>query len=496
MLANGFNHKLRLNKAVFRETGTFGQQVRRPLISNVNESHIHHIANVSRGGTIFTPGILAGISGQVLMPTTTPESIIEIPHGWGTSRFRYMLDIIVSENSLSRVRKILIGYTDMKAINMAASFLAPETVLYVNNIVTIRDSWVNGVHQSVVQQNDQLLNGVWDINSHTPNKEVLIRPEDVVRGMGTPSLINEFGSMGIQTTNDWGSTFVNGGLLNNRINNSPASYLSSVINAGIRANDMLAADMTNCSMDQIAVGASSLLLENSIHTDPVLQTLAQMAHSFQTTGGITIGELCCIMPELQLKAQIYQAQNSDFTKITSATDSENWSSMTTETIIASRLTQVVPAIMFESLVARSRFIFTNMTPNGKPTITPNEDGTTQPMVEMSSQAMENAYYLMANRICDEVHPAISDGGHLAYWIDVYCDPMSDIRLNININNYNVPYVAPCFCDHLTSQLVTNNTMALPKMSNDFSNLLNTITLMVEDSKRPTAKTFFGTSTLF
>ena len=498
MLGNGFGHALRMNSAIFRETGTFRDQVRRPMISNVNENHINHIANVSKGGTSFTPGILAGISGQILMPSTVPESNIFIPGGWGSSRFRVMMEILVSESSLARVRKVLVGYTDILDIDAAAQMISPNTVIYINNIITLRDTWTNGELYTTVQSNDQLLNGVWDAGSAQPAREILIRPEDVVRGMGTPALINKFSELGIQQTNNWGSTFVNGGLLNNRINNSPASYLSSVINAGIQANDMLAADMAGgvVNMDQIALGAGGLLMENTIYNDPVLRNLTEMAHSFTTTGGITVGELQAIFPNFSAISRIFPAKQSDFTKIITSADSESWTSVTQEAIIGSRLAQVIPAIMFETLIARSRFVFTNMTVGGMASITAIEDGTTTSMVEMSNSALQQGFTHMARRICHEVDPAISDNGHMPYHIDIYCDPMSDIRMNIQISNIAVPFTAPCFCDHLTSQVVTNNQFALPKMANDFSTLLNTITLMVEDSKNPSPLTFMGNTGLF
>lgn len=486
----GFNHGIKLISAIFREAPTHSQQYRRPYHSHVNDSHINHIAQVTNMGQVIVPTALASISSQILIPSSQVEAPVNIINGWTEKRFRFIIELLVSETNQSRVRKVLTGYTSHLGVAMITKSLDPMMTLHLNSIITITDTIMNGQMSSVVRENDQLLSGVWDTGNNS-QRDYTLRPEDVVRGMGSGGLVNQFGSADMVL--DYGSTFANGVNRSNRQNTLPSAYLSNVLNAGMQAEGLAEQDGIQ-HMDVMAANASGIAMERTIHGDPILASLARLSHAFTHYGAVTFSEMCNEVRGLEETARVYVNSDSKHSMLVQSNDSEDWIKMTPEAIIGTQLAQMIPSIMFDNFLALAAFTMTNHTADGSVHITPFND--VQLLTYVDGVDVVDRFRRMTSRLMHEVIPGISHGNTLPFYIEVICDPFSNIQMQININGYPVPYTQPCFSDSLTSSLMTKNSMILPTMSKDFNNILSNIALMATEASKPKQQIFTGNTSLW
>jgi len=435
------------------ESGTYNDQVLRPYTANADPQRVMQLVETTFNGRNFSPSNLAGIAGQILLPSAQNCGVVPISNGWGNSRFRFLMRVECGGAFGNDTVYILTGYTDHADASFSG-LLDPGMRLFFNNMIAM--NVITEMTPMGPVERLRLANASHILSDTFNNNLTALRPEDVFSNLSAAM----YGS-----PTDYRTNFRMGNKLSRRNNGSAPTYLGNTLNAyrqatsGAEPYDDLASTMSN---------ASGLVRESTVTSVTPLFILSN-ATQWNTTNYITYQELINLSPTVDNVTHIQFAKTM-LNPVPVRGSTEYLHGVTPETIAVSTLSQAVPALMMDCVLTSVWFTITNDTIGGYPEfVYGNAAGFSNVDLEPFLQAFQD-------RFVAEIYNDLTRGNQIVVSLEVNIDVRGDAFFSINFdNNGPVDYAVPTFADAILAPVLTNDTADLANLSNTISHLSDQLT---------------------
>lgn len=467
---------MRIVKLIAQETGSYNPAYSRPYTSHITPADLESIQQRVELATPagISPTVFAGISSNILKPSATPEREVPIPYGWTERRIRFILEV----EELTTIGTVLIhyvqGYTNYLGITNSGN-VDPNMEFIINSITTINrvQQVVPGIGLTLVDRiadSAHILNGNILRTGSDNNSLYGIRPQDVFSGIQVGHLKNGYSEfMGNSRNNivDTRAQFTGTSVSSNRNNLIPTNFLSTLVDDFQYACGLA---QFGQSEEQIYDRARAIAFQKDLDMtqNKFLRAISSI-RGYNNNNSFTMKELVAIDSNIYnvfkyialtqtIKATLHQAGQTSY-----------WNGTDRETLIATILSNVVPALMMEQLFTKLVFRSTNSDMSGKPN-TIFIDGKSLTNIDPT-----NNYYMFKRRFEEEVMFDITYGNQDTYMLEMHSDMFGETRITISINGGSpITYTTPSFCDSLNTPVVTANANNFHQLAHDMDTMFNYI----------------------
>lgn len=445
---------------IWRPTGTYNDMFLRPYQMTMDNDYYnrqfgtivdavaHTPAGNLDGSTLATS--LAGVFGISQAPESTTS--IGIANGWGEKRYTFVLEVRCEYQTGGSTLYKIQGYTDYAGLSLSSMNIDPNMVLYINNIMTLREdtqSFASGSVKTPVLLSDQKL--MFDNGTSFNNaKQELIRPADVYQIVDYKSMIEAGDTSRVFNT---GNTINALPKFSRKSNDVPTTFAANMLNAAITCipNGNIHNDVA------LRKDAMSFLRENSTVSNEFLHRLADHQATGIASGSFRWRDLTTLDPSILARHDCIKVvddsemfDNSFATVQHSAGSSEWWHGANVESRWAATLTHAVPSILMACGLGSVAFVATN------------HSGQTQVKIlngdSFSGFNAETNFMKFSNRLSREILADLSFADTMGYYVEVFCTFGGDTKVRVSVNGgHTIDYVAPTFCDSLFSPVVTANS---------------------------------------
>lgn len=241
---------MRIINIELREVGTCDDLGRR--VFNTRDYNRNIISNIleerSNAGLDFTGGVFDDIGHRILRPSSSVESIIELPRGCDERRFIFKMVVEIRKSDIRTEYKLLRGYLDRADILSHKGAIDPDAEFYFDSMIDI--SYIDAMHHGRRVRTRECSDRYSFLNSGSTNNFTYRDSGEIDRNLTykiTPGgiisrykndrpnrLSNEklskYSSAELKVTNN------SGGLLSaiditESKNNIPSSFIDTVVNA-------------------------------------------------------------------------------------------------------------------------------------------------------------------------------------------------------------------------------------------------------------------------
>lgn len=467
------NRNITIEKLFLTETGTYNDMPYRPLKANADLESIRNMQEVTQGGMYITPATVAGVAGGILRPSSEIEGISTIANGWGNARFRFMMEVVVNQGPGTTTRHILSGYTDHHDVSFRKT-LDPNMRLYINGGVKINQSMAttptgNQVYTRPIESY-QLLTGSYAPSWNQQGGGIItqsMRPEDVFCSISKSILGNN--------VTDYRSSFAMNAKKSRRSNNLAPTHLATTLKAHTSAT--AAAHDTTDDFQTLMENARGFVIEDTVGSDDFLSFLGRNS-SFNDESSISYSELLSMDPTLEGRVLVSELGQTYRNDVHRTGQTEYWTSSTQETVIATILSQSIPAMMSELLLPKVSFWATNQTMDGSYDVRILSHAGFSTAMDMTPQLIT-----FMDRIRTELLRDITRNNQIGINITVDADIMGDIKVSVSMNNNpTVDYNTPVFCDALFSSVITNTPNGLDRMASAVGDIAENLSVQYSDNQ--------------
>lgn len=480
----GDNTQTRVELFILAQTGTYQEQTIRPFKTNYSPRVVNTLQEATRGGERLGVAAVNAIAAEVIQPSANIEGIVGIPEGWMSRRFRFIMRV-VENNPFTpddRTIRILFGYSDQCDVSHGG-LLDPKMRIYFNSETTIRDKITYGVNgpmrQALVQAANQIITPMMIMNAGRTaqiSQTHMIRPEDVFNLRET-KLVTDMADAqipgGIDLAYDVRAfSGVGQFQFSRRRDTSPTRYVADTLGSlqhAVQENKMLNhGSVGNASVMGPAVfsEAGACAANASINGDVFLARLRDHAHYLER-GYVELQDLISLFPEVGRFNEVTRYALDDgrsIRKVNQAQDGNHWQGADKTSIAASLLAQVIPAIMMDNFIRNISFAVTNSMVPGQYNLVIDPQGTRSIVEELNMQQYVQEF---ERRLCMDALNSITFQGQIPFHIAVQSDLAGDSVITISLDGEApVRYIAPTFTDSLFSPMVSTQTDAATKVSND------------------------------
>lgn len=480
------------------ETGTYDDLVGRPFATQMSEGHVDRLFSIMQGASKITESGVAGLAGDIVAPSATPDRVLGIANGWGTVRYKWQAICTWANSSMQENSYFIYsGYTTHTGFASVSNTFDPQMRLIVNNVISITRamSFQGGVPVpfiNVTESNQllhlQSLGGGLDTQFDLSGMNHIqipstMRTRDLMR-----SLASGYRSeAGVQEFDMRTAVNVN---KSNRVNNIPANYLARGLEAVIYgAHDQHADNPLHSDPSHAYERAASLHQESEFIMDPFLARLDKQ-QEYTLQGSVSWQTFMNAFPEVMGGNIIKYFSNNQAQKVdkylsqrgmqnswtsTGANGSQLFDS-TPEALISQSLATAIPTILIGRLLARCNIHITNMIPGGNGQIVVTITDPFPLLSEIGSdyirQIIPHAEQAIAMQVVRDLpiqHGAFFD-------IRMHSDIFGDSSISVSYNGgIAQPYSVPQFADAMFSPILTTNQGHLNAVAHDI-NWLGTATL--------------------
>ena len=485
--ANTAQYTAQVVKLIMIHTGTYDDMPMRSFVGNLNGDLLQQFQHVTNGGELISSQSLAPLAGQILMPEASPSGLAQIQNGFATTRIRFLLELLFTSPQGHQTSQYLTGYTDHPGVTRIAGTVDrvafdPQMCLFFNNIITVNRGNFNGQPFPKLWEASQLVFQTaspknFGFTQPSGPQQYLMTPEEVINRIG----VTFYGAPSVQIHDLRPKLDLQGMAKSKRSNCLPSNYLSKAV--GELHNQKLS--NPDDQFFVMASPAASNIQEMPIYADKALSLLNEL--SFKTRGFITYGELCSICPETDNMAGFVDKTISQ-TQVLAAQQTQNaahanfllhgaergyaapLTGSNEEAIVATMITQAVPAIMADLMLTTISFSATNLGYVGNDFgITIHGFQTFLTDVDVTPQLQQFTY-----RLKQEILVAVTFNGQKPIKLDATVDILGDTFIGIQMHGYQYDYQVPSFCDALLTPIVTGNLLQLDNVASTINGLVQAI----------------------
>ena len=469
MLSMYGQDKLGVVKLIVQQTGTYGQQFRRPYMANTTGAVVQAVVEEALQSNKLMPASFA-INGQAsfISQRAEPESIIPIANGWNVERLRFVLELMRSDNMGTRHRIFVSGYTEYSDLSLQGS-IDPRMKFFINSITT---SKVHDVRTPV---------GMQTYNKVIDTSQILVNRDYVGVGTAAPALslapenvFSNWENMDMRTHNPDAMMLdlrqnLTGQPTKNKRENAIAPQNSSTI-----LNTYLQTRRGNPEMtqDELLTQCGRMVRGTPAAEDAFIGFLMirrrQMGHSYLSLfdNTFTMDDLLALDPNTPaVTTPVMFTDGLHRTGLTA-----DWGASDLPTQTAAMLAQSLPSYMALQCFSFISIKSTNMhTVGGQ--IVSVVDGVQG--FGGGNQAAEIEAFIF--RINQELMTGLTHGNQIPYMLDAKVDTLGETWIEISINGEPpAMYVAPTFSDALATPVVTTNSQVLEGITWGANQIADTI----------------------
>lgn len=450
-----------LSKATLVYVPPQQEQYFRPFEVSGNGDDIANLIAMTDGTINLSAANMAPIASRIISPAAVPHGKVSIPNSLSEGRYAFFLEITTSTSiTASKSREIITGFTNYAGISPTGS-IDPEMVFHVNNRTVLHDSntiAANGNQTTSVMRSDtQVLADQVGYHGLTG-----LRPQDVV---GLNQVTEQTGDVTLSDSRNRisGST----ALASAKGNVMPHIYLSKLCAGymdahstsqfgegvyGAQPYDQYTIPGEGGTSNGLHNDAFTAVKDSSMLTSDLMQTLGGLhptdSHTFKMC------DLDNVWPRPDGWWSVSMPGPS-FNGL-GISDTEHWRGSDKVTIIASCISQCIPALMSSLMLMGMEVNITNQTLTGEVAVSLVE---VNPMFDNAFTAV-HAQHLI-NQIQIHVVQAILDTRVASFDIGLRAYLVSSTEFRISVDGEPmVPYSAPMFCSSYYSPMIGMDVNAL------------------------------------
>lgn len=492
MMINPNGADVHIQKVMFIMTGRYQDMARRSFESNVTNTSLNALGEVTKGGTVLPLMGISTVANELVMTSAQADTMVNVPNGWNEPRLRFMIELVQNYGMNGCNRYIYTGWTDYPGASQSGA-IDPNMRLHFNGVTALHDRQVirNGmrVMETVPMSANQFLTPTVETQgAYTNQMEHLIRPVDIFTNNSVAASIAEMGgaAMGLEVHN-YGATMANGVASSSRANNLSSMYIRNALKSYKTA---LSSTEVGDEIDPMELhqNASTAALESQIGQDPLVRIFGQM-----TNIGIDMelpwGTLLHQFPEIDMNDVtqiVFPGQmTNQGSQMLDGANSQHWHNQDMETVIASTLTQSVPALMTECLLGKISFMMSNekysMFDHGLVRVVQPE--LTMGLVNLPNMEVQVTKFL--DLLESTVFPILSNNNQIPLSINVYSVLYGDTVISVSFNgNPAVDFVFPTFADALSSHMIAINRSAFNNICQDMTYIMENVTRYQPEIQTP------------
>lgn len=464
---------------------------RRSYKTHIDNHSLNALMDITEGGKRLSQQGVSQVAASIVRPSAETEGVANIVNGWGTARYRFILETIETTMTGNEVSGYYIGHTnyaDGAVIRKGGGHILVDGQLqfFVNSVHKFKSKIVrtNGAQGRFItaEEGNQILYGgatIANVVNGAPN-EWKIRPSEVYRAReNVNQLMNSVYDGHIQ--HDFTGSLRLGAEASSRRNNAPGTYLFDTLNAFKQASDNI--KTYGGDENSMISEAITFCRDGSTYNDPFFSVMRDFTNSLQSRGQFSYDQLCKAAPyandilklvsnrdrslQLQNNGNLSNQQGGLFTNTWHAGNTAYWNSADNETVAAQLLVNAVPTILLESLGSNIRFTITNMTSSGLVETQPISCDTIAPQYVDRITVSER---VMA-RVKNELWNTITMNGEMAAVVTVDADIFGDTMVTISLNGQpQRTYIMPTFADNAATPILTNSKQHFDTITHDMYRL--------------------------
>lgn len=483
------------------QAGSYNPQFRRHLQMSVNGHDAMLYDEATRGGIDVNSTTIAEVANSIITISATPERTlhnldgsVHIPNGWGENRSRFILELCERTAPNAVTRHFYIGYCDHTGYidqGTRDALIDRQLQFYVNSVISIveNDAIVNGVLTKVsrVARSDQYLIGQFGKNVVVGFNDYSIRPVDLVDHMGAASVMNGVGEIAYITNAGaaFGATKIKP---SQAAHSRPNRFITRVLESYSKAINEQAAGYLH--EEEVMNTTRGYCADSQLNSEPIIRLVD--AEMLKNVGYFTFGSMEYYVPHLEQLTKIFEYEGTGILGASQAGLTAHMHGSNVETHATAILGASLPSLMMECLFRSISFRVSNYGNVGEVALAlvPNPilPGETMPRPSVSTITPHANIEMSMNRfqekfIAEIFRPLSANFVNLIDMV-VMANIAGDIRVSISVNGgARYDFQNPCFCDSLTSSLITNNLTQLDTMASDFFTLSNHAGNMVQEREQ-------------
>lgn len=483
--ANNTIKSINVAKLVLQETGTYNPMYFRPYETHVDGYTMDAVnTRLERSpANLADPNIFSGLASNIISPSATVGPQISIPYGWTERRMRFILEVSVKATLGTEMVYYFQGYTTHLGISQS-NYIDPNMEFIINSFIRVsrlQRYGANGIeYVDKIVESAQVVNGqimTQYIGEQIPGMETGvygIRPQDVFTGIASNHLKNSYEYMGNAGR---GNVFLetrlrkDEALCSSRANGLPSSYISNLVNS-------YQISTKNQEFGQGIENVYDTAIRGSLAYDPFLKE-NYFLRALANIRGIgtpdkmrpvfTLNELSAIDPNVQNVTNVFSLGHTARAGLMQAGQHAYWNGADRESVVATILSNAVPAIMMDLMITKIHFRSTNHDISGR-TNTAIIDGKSVTNADLSQN-----FAMFLHRLEKEVLFDITFGNQELYMLEMSVDIFGDSMISIGLgNNPMTSFGTPSFCDSLSTPVATVNKTGFDAICHDFETMFSNI----------------------
>lgn len=450
-----------LKLALF-DTGTYDRQYSRPYAANLTSSNRQTLDNLNnrieeatRANPIanISSSLISGLSGGLVIPTADWEKQLQIPNGWDTKRFRFVLQIEVTHHGFSGSELLFYqGYTDYNGVSNRS--IDPNMTFFINSFMKVnRSRDFSGMNPNgyidTITETAQVINGRSYSDGHSP--VFGLRPEDLFIGVQSAYMQGALQDAGevrvIETRTDRSHDVFR----SKRASAIPSNFLGQAINTYRNASALADFGQGN---DGVLERAAQMSHEPSPYENPFIRAISDVRGASNVTY-FTMNDLAQLDPAAASKTDyipVKEALSMSYAPdqhLSYAGESADWSRPTLNTQIATIVSNAVSGLMIENMLVSLGFHCSSY--GGMPVTTPLG------FIGMTTADMRRYISNFIIRFESEILPDLTQNGFIPIDLTVHADLYGETRIYLSVDGSPIEmFVVPTFCDSLMTPVVTTS----------------------------------------
>ena len=463
-----------VRRIVLQQTGTYGQQYRRPLECHLTADIQHGLMRQFESDRTISATGVAQVAAGLLTPKAAPESTVNIAHGWATPRMRFALELVTSTHLGENHIEYVSGYTSENAVS-AGGFIDPNMVFYVNSATQNRVSQVHvpGAGGAVPAQMQAYIDSSLFLADSlyggfaTPQITYAMRPEDMIDKIKHADF-SKFVAGGMME--DGRNIVTSQGILSKRTNTDPVTYVTEML--GKYA--IMAAGQDVSDMEGLA-NVKNAVRSRYVAQDPFVQYIKQLPEC-SIGNCFTLGQLAQLDPQIMQKVKVADATYAGVAGMHATGVTADWGSSSGEAVAATWLADSLPAYMAKLGISKVSFVATNNTLDGSIETRVANVRSLYGNIDMTPYILAFQAHLSA-----ELLFSMTYGNSISFSFQVDCDLFGETWITVRWNSAtDITFVRPQFADAMFTPIVTTNQQLVVNNANDFQTLYNSLGEVAND----------------
>lgn len=460
--------KINVESLVLAESATYRDQFLRPYVTEVRGDVTDRIGERFQKSRRFTPSMLANIANQFIVPDSRPRGIIEIPHGWDERRGRFILTLEIIVGTGDRLRQVVMGYTNTTGFS-SNNRVDMDMEFYINNTYMLVEKTIktNRGYRSVyapTSMNDVLADRDNAGARRRSDRRYTIRPEDIYSTIDADQMLDM-----VDDLTDLRTTLHRSAIKSRSSNRIGSRYMASVLNSRQKAIELH--DHGN-NPSEINATAQGYIQESYASEDLFMRRLTdvQDLDEATTTSFFTFRHLLSIDPyaEKAVNANLFSKEALPVTDYRRYDDVNEMNGQEEHDRIAALIATAIPALMMENCIHQINFQAHNQSHGEEFVFVPSK---TNSMID--DLDMKTFTDIFEERLIDELLVPITADSRFEIGIELQCRIFGDINFTLFWDGKKRGrYIFPCFCNALSSPIITDDVGDVKKIARDFNDLFD------------------------